>query len=476
MSGGGGGGSMGKGTPKARVSTKGSSNSPERSSLVRGSTILPGTVNDCEEAESKGKWAEFVELLKELFSRPKRMREVLGQMPLNAKFFLLFVLLADVGTISLFFWKRSPDENIFRLLLSVYVFFQYLSSFYAVYTQNEYILVASILLFAVESTFVTIDWNQGITGYNLDVWEVVVQWTACIIIVILARGLYTHMEGFGWKPYRELGARQDRLAVHTAYRKFSALLCLDFFACFMLGLLSVTLVTWPLYLMILNIIFCMTLPWLCTVPLKRAIKNEWMSWLKVLVFLFTLGGCVEVTLLVFSILEQTGGADHSRVKEKDFPVAATLIVSASVAAIVRGLLLWMVWLIVDMAFGNNILHELGISRKLHRDVYSAPTYGAIGSQVSHPNTKYDYYYRVVHGSQEVPNTGSGTFNQPANRDSGYYRTPVHTSTSPRLYNSSYHQQSNVSVTLGNEQSSVSVTPSLGPVPILTAKSVALNDD
>ena len=184
-------------------------------------------------AESAERAGPSVALLCEgagVLFRPGRVVEVVASMPVAAKLFLIYTLIIDVLVVVSCFIKHGNDQSTFQRLIIVYVCFHYASAFHSVYTQNEYTLVAALALVLVETLFVTLDWRDTFTGYHHTVPEIVLQWVSCCISAGLSVWVYKSMEGFGWRPYRELGALMDSLAVHSAYRLFTASLSCDVFA------------------------------------------------------------------------------------------------------------------------------------------------------------------------------------------------------------------------------------------------------
>eukprot|EP01060_Flectonema_neradi_P034198 TRINITY_DN5937_c0_g1_i1.p1 TRINITY_DN5937_c0_g1~~TRINITY_DN5937_c0_g1_i1.p1 ORF type:complete len:443 (+),score=19.35 TRINITY_DN5937_c0_g1_i1:40-1368(+) len=408
-----------------------------------------------------------------VIQRLKRVKEVFGQMPGIVKCYLFYVLLIDLATISLVYWKKSPDQNVYRFLIIIYVLFQYVSSLHSIYAQNEFTMAGSITLILIESFFVTVDYAEHWTGFDLQYWIVIVQWTAAVGTIAFAYLVYNTMEGFGWRPYRELGARADRLAVHASYRKFTAVLSIDFFFSLMLGLLSVTLVKWPVWLSSLTYFFLITIPVLCTFPLKKSVKNEWLGLMKFVIVLFSLGGIVEGITLIYAILDEMGHVHHVRLHNDKFPASILMIISAALAIVLRVALLYQIYVVVKLAFGSGLLQELSITRKLHRDTYNSTGYGTtLGSTGSIPATRYDYHYRVV---QDASGESRDIMNSVSSQPVGLpYRhsvggsapeaRPLHNAALPRSTDS----------TTG-EATLSSWTPTLGPVTIVTAKSVTLND-
>ena len=81
-----------------------------------------------------------------IIQKIKRVREVFGQMPSVVKGYLFYVLLIDLATISLVYWKKSPDQNVYRFLIVVYVLFQYVSSLHSIYAQNEFTMAVCFCL------------------------------------------------------------------------------------------------------------------------------------------------------------------------------------------------------------------------------------------------------------------------------------------------------------------------------------------
>ena len=351
----------------------------------------------------------------------------------------------------------------------------------------------------IESFFVTMDYAEHWTGFSLQYWIVIVQWTAAVGTIASAYFVYNTMEGFGWRPYRELGARADRLAVHASYRKFTAILSIDFCFSLMLGLLSVTLVTWPVWLSSLTYFFLITIPVLCTFPLKKSVKNEWLGLMKVcstfhitflfgcsekrviknniniqfVILLFTLGGIVEGITMIYAILDEMGHVHHVRLHYDKFPASILMIISAALAVVMRVALLYQIYVVVKLAFGSGLLQELSITRKLHRDTYNSTGYGTtLGSTGSIPATRYDYHYRVVQdASAESRDIMNSVSSQPVGLPyrhslggSAPESRPLHNAGLPRSTDS----------TTG-EPTLSSWTPTLGPVTIVTAKSVTLND-
>ncbi|KAJ9441934.1 hypothetical protein DIPPA_20301 [Diplonema papillatum] len=392
---------------------------------------------------------------------PARVQEVLGDMPFNAKAYLLYVLLADAVSISYPFWHNSPDRVAFRTIIVVCLAFHYAAAFHAVYTQNEFTLSACVLFSLVMCSFLTYDWQEKVTGYSFGVWVVIVQWASAAILVVLSVNVYRTMEDFGWKPYRELGTLPDKLAVHAAYRKFTALLFLDLFTSCLVGILSLVLVSWPNWLTALCVAFSLTLPFVAGLPMKKIVKNEWHELLRVLWGLYAFGGVVMAIVLVYSVLNATGHMEHSRLHEKKFPVSFTLITAASCGLALRAAMLGSVWYVAVIGKGH--LKQLAIARKLQRDSY-ANSYGTIGS-----STRYDYHYRIVPDAIADQSISSATRTRGASKEVESGRPPSRIP-STDCFHSSFSQDPSFCAAMPDNESR------LGPVPIIAAKSVALQND
>ena len=263
-------------------------------------------------------------------------------------------------------------------------------------------------------------------------------------------------------------------------------------------------------------------------PLRKSVKHEWITLLKVwtdcllpcisLNFLppppflrsplivttpshlpqwfacvYALGAAVEITVLVYSVLEQVGDCAHSRLtKGSKFPVAGVLVASSSAAVIVRLFLLWRLYMVVTLGKGKGLLRELGVRRSLHRDVYcsavnSRGTYGTQRSMPTESATRYDFQYRI-----DDDDAGPLSSGLPV-RQSASPSLPTHASPSLAPYTaltpSAIHHESLGGISGGaggfvvpgsggtacTPDETLHCTPSLGPVPILTAKTVTLDD-
>ena len=232
---------MGKAVPQAGPPPPPHSVHAQRGEQARLVPSRPGPNSASAQVEDAPSFTVLFDGLITMF-RPGRLREVMGGLPLVAKIFLIYNLVADIVVAVVCFLKNAGDEKIFRRLIVVYCVFQYLMAVHSIYTQNEYTLAAAWILIAIECLFVTLDWQDTYTGFDYTPLEVGLHWGNLAIALGLSIATYRSLEGFGWRPYRELGCLEDALTVHAAYRYFSAALSFDFFASFMHYMLSLTFV------------------------------------------------------------------------------------------------------------------------------------------------------------------------------------------------------------------------------------------
>ena len=115
--------------------------------------------------------------------------------------------------------------------------------------------------------------------------------------------------------------------------------------------------------------------------------------------MYLLGWGAQVTVFVYSILEQANSNENSRLlKDGRFPIGWVLMAATGTAVIVRVLLIFRLYRVVTLAYGKGLLKELGARRSMHRDVYcgTGSGYGTIRSYNSDDtNTRYDFHYRVT---------------------------------------------------------------------------------
>eukprot|EP01061_Rhynchopus_euleeides_P022934 TRINITY_DN3742_c2_g1_i1.p1 TRINITY_DN3742_c2_g1~~TRINITY_DN3742_c2_g1_i1.p1 ORF type:complete len:475 (+),score=72.66 TRINITY_DN3742_c2_g1_i1:97-1425(+) len=404
--------------------------------------------------------------------RPGRVFEVISSMPIITKIFLVYTLVVDVLVVVSCFVKHGSDQDVFQRLIIVYASFHYVMAFHSVYTQNEYTLVAALMLVLVETLFVTLDWRDTFTGYKHTAGEIAVHWVGAFISLCLSVAVYKSAEGFGWRPYRELGALADSLAIHQAYRSFTAALSCDLFAAVMQCTLAWNLVSWPVWFVVLNAIFGIVMPVLLFVPLRKSVKHEWMTLLKGLVAMYAVGWGIEVTAFVQSVMEQVGPDNNSRLlQDTRFPIGGVLMAATGTAVIVRLVLVYRLYRVVVLAKGKGLLKELGARRSMHRDVIGTSSgYGTIRSFNSEEGTRYDFQYRVERDNGNAPSTSSLPLI--GERSLSLSQGPVPASIGvppigPASTGILPSAASSPSLPMG-------ATPSLGPVPIVTAKAVALN--
>eukprot|EP01063_Lacrimia_lanifica_P034321 TRINITY_DN631_c0_g1_i1.p1 TRINITY_DN631_c0_g1~~TRINITY_DN631_c0_g1_i1.p1 ORF type:complete len:447 (+),score=165.84 TRINITY_DN631_c0_g1_i1:72-1412(+) len=300
----------------------------------------------------------FLSSFSQIVDLPKRIKKQWTTWSRIAKIYLFSTLLLDLFVVLMTFVKDSVDDDVFRPLVVVYTAFQFCTAFHAIYAQNEYTLVGGNVLLVVETLISVWDYADDITGLHVPLWQVVLQGTWLAGVLLLASWTYRSMEGFGWKTFHEVGAKKDRLAIHSAYRMFTAALSLDFLLSVMLTLLAIMLVQWPMWQSVLVIAFCLCVPILCTIPLKKTVKAEMTGLLKVFAGIYTVGLLVEVIALVLAVLEQTGHRWHSRLHAKSFPVAWVVMVSSALAILARLALAYRVHVVVDVAFDTGLLKEL----------------------------------------------------------------------------------------------------------------------